>query len=68
MEAEAACFMDGFVEDIRQYPGLQQVQRSVRVKVPGKHFPALQRSEQAAQYWGTVLYSQFSAPPALFFT
>ena len=41
VEAEAACFMDGFVEDIRQYPGLQQVQRSVRVKVPGKRYPVV---------------------------
>ena len=51
--------MDGFVEAIRQYPGLQQVQRSVRVEVPGKHFPALQRSEQAqtVQYWGTAVES-----------
>ena len=34
--------MDGFVESIKQYPGQQQVDRSVKVKVPGKHFPQLQ--------------------------
>ena len=30
-----------FVTAIRQYPGQQQVDRSVLVKVPGKHFPKL---------------------------
>ena len=47
--------MDGFVESIKQYPGQQQVDRSVNVKVPGKHFPQLQASEQAAMYWGTAV-------------
>ena len=37
--------MDGFVQSIKQYPGQQQVDRSVKVKVPGKHFPQLQASE-----------------------
>ena len=30
-----------FVTAIRQYPGQQQVDSSVLVKVPGKHFPKL---------------------------
>ena len=30
------------VEVIKQYPGLQQVERAVKVMVPGKHFPQLQ--------------------------
>ena len=47
--------MDGFVQSIKQYPGQQQVDRSVKVKVPGKHFPQLQASEQAAMYWGTAV-------------
>ena len=47
--------MDGFVQAIKQYPGQQQVDRSVKVKVPGKHFPQLQASEQAAMYWGTAV-------------
>ena len=47
--------MDGFVQSIKQYPGQQQVGRSVKVKVPGKHFPQLQASEQAAMYWGTAV-------------
>ena len=29
------------VERIKQYPGLQQVQRGVQVNAPGKHFPGL---------------------------
>ena len=47
--------MDGFVQAIKQYPGQQQVDRSVKVKVPGKHFPQLQASEQAVMYWGTAV-------------
>ena len=47
--------MDGFVQSIKQYPGQQQVDRSVKVKVPGKHFPQLQASEQAVMYWGTAV-------------
>ena len=47
--------MDGFVQAIKQYPGQQQVDRSVKVKVPGKHFPQLQPSEQQAMYWGTAV-------------
>jgi len=47
--------MDGFVQSIKQYPGQQQVDRSVKVKVPGKHFPQLQALEQAVMYWGTAV-------------
>ena len=47
--------MDGFVETIKQYPGQQQVDRSVKVFVPGKHFPALQPVEQRAFYEGTAI-------------
>ena len=31
------------VERIRQHPGQQQVDRAVKVDVPGKHFPQLQQ-------------------------
>ena len=41
--------MDTFVTAIKQYPGQVQVTRSVKVKVPGKHFPQLQPSEQAQE-------------------
>ena len=34
------------VERIRQYPGRMQVERRVKLKVPGKHFPALTPAEQ----------------------
>ena len=29
------------IERIKQYPGQQQVDRAVKVDVPGKHFPRL---------------------------
>ena len=41
------------IERIKQYPGLQQVQRAVVVNVPGKHFPQLQAAEQKVDYSGT---------------
>lgn len=47
--------MDAFVEPIKQYAGQVQVTRSVVVNVPGKHFPALQPSEQAEFYPGTAV-------------
>ena len=47
--------MDTFVEAIKQYPGQQQVTRSVKVSVPGKHFPQLQAAEQRAFYDGTAM-------------
>ena len=34
------------VEVIKQHPGPVQAERAVKVLVPGKHFPALQPSEQ----------------------
>ena len=47
--------MDGFVQSIKQYPGQQQVDRSVKVKVPGKHFPQLQPGEQKIMYTGMAV-------------
>jgi len=41
------------IERIKQYPGLQQVQRAVVVNVPGKYFPQLQAAEQKVDYSGT---------------
>ena len=41
-------------EVIKQYPGPQQVQRAVKVNVPGKHFPQLQPAEQKVDYEGTA--------------
>ena len=38
------------VERIRQYPGRVQVERRVKLKVPGKHFPALTPAEQKESY------------------
>ena len=32
------------VERIRQHPGQHQVDRAVKVDVPGKHFPQLQHA------------------------
>eukprot|EP00966_Prymnesium_polylepis_P216109 5002605-Prymnesium_polylepis.1 len=43
------------VEVVKQYPGLQQVTRSVKVMVPGKHFPALGAAEQRNEYEGTAV-------------
>jgi hypothetical protein len=42
------------VEIIKQYPGPQQVQRAVKVNVPGKHFPQLQPAEQKVDYEGVA--------------
>jgi hypothetical protein len=39
----------------KQHPGPQQVQRAVKVSVPGKHFPQLQPSEQKVDYEGTAV-------------
>ena len=43
------------VERIRQHPGQQQVDRAVKVDVPGKHFPQLQAAEQKIEYAGTAV-------------
>ena len=43
------------VERIRQYPGRVQVERRVKLKVPGKHFPALTPAEQKESYDGTAV-------------
>ena len=32
--------MEGFVQVIRQHPGVVQVTRAVKVDVPSKHFPS----------------------------
>ena len=40
---------------IKQYPGQQQVDRAVKVKVPGKHFPSLTLSEQREFYEVTAV-------------
>ena len=47
--------MNTFVTAVKQYPGQVQVTRSVKVKVPGKHFPQLQPNEQAQDYWGEAV-------------
>ena len=43
------------VEVIKQHPGPVQAERAVKVLVPGKHFPALQPSEQKVNYEGTAV-------------
>ena len=43
------------VEHIRQHKGPPQVVRSVKVLVPGKHFPGLQPAEQKVFYEGTAV-------------
>ena len=43
------------VDHIKQHPDPVQVTRSVYVKVPGKHFPALAPTEQLAFYKGTAV-------------
>ena len=43
------------VEVIKQHPGPVQVQRAVRVQVPGKHFPQLTPAEQRAYYWAVAV-------------
>mmetsp|Transcript_55188 Transcript_55188/g.109587 ORF Transcript_55188/g.109587 Transcript_55188/m.109587 type:complete len:93 (+) Transcript_55188:319-597(+) len=48
-------------ERIRQFPGQVQVDRRVKVDVPGKFFPQLQPSEQAKVYEGEAV--EFRALP-----
>ena len=43
------------VEIIKQYPGQQQVDRGVKVNVPGRHFPQLEAAEQRVDYEGTAV-------------
>ena len=43
------------IERIKQYPGQQQVDRAVKVDVPGKHFPQLTTAEQKLDYEGTAV-------------
>ena len=45
------------VDHIRQHPGPVQVTRRMKVRVPGKHFPGLAATEQAAFYDGTAVES-----------
>ena len=40
---------------IKQYPGQQQIERAIKVMVPGKHFPSLQPSEQKIFYEGAAV-------------
>ena len=51
----ALAYMESFVERVKQYPGLQQVMRKVKVDVPGKHFSGLQAAEQKKMYSGTAV-------------
>ena len=53
------------VEVIRQYAGPVQVTRRVWVRVPGKHFPGLQATEQKEFFKGTAVESKKQAqiPP-----
>ena len=50
--------MESFVTAIKQHPGSVQVTRRVKVKVPGKHFPALSPAKQKEYYWGTAIESK----------
>ena len=43
------------VSHIRQHKGQPQVDRGVKVQVPGKHFPGLQPAEQKVFYGGTAI-------------
>jgi len=40
---------------VKQYPGEQQVQRAVKVMIPGTHFTTLTSAEQAVEYQGTAM-------------
>jgi hypothetical protein len=44
-----------FGTPIKQYPGQVQVNRAVKVKVPGKHFSGLTAPEQKIDYWATAV-------------
>ena len=44
-----------FGTPIKQYPGQVQVNRAVKVKVPGKHFSGLTAPEQKLDYWATAV-------------
>lgn len=53
-QANIQAQLSGMIERIKQYPGQVQVERSVKVQVPGKHFPGLQQNEQRTFYDGTA--------------
>jgi len=42
---------ESFGAPIKQYAGQSQVNKGVRVKVPGKHFTGLLAAEQKLDYW-----------------
>ena len=44
--------MDKFTVAIKQHPGQKQVERAVKMMLPGKHFPQLESAEQATFYEG----------------
>ena len=51
----AAALTDHFGAPIRQHPGEIQVQRRVKVDVPGKDFTGLRDAEAAASYSCTAV-------------
>ena len=51
------------VDVIKQYGGLVTVQRRVKVKVPGKHFPQLSPAEQKVEYEGETTQLTFCSFP-----
>ena len=55
MPASTPQITASFGEPIKQYPGQVQVNRGVKVKCPGKHFPGLTPAEQKVDYWVTAM-------------
>ena len=55
MPASTPQITASFCEPIKQYPGQVQVNRGVKVKCPGKHFPGLTPAEQKVDYWVTAM-------------
>ena len=51
----AAALTADFGTPIRQHPGEVQVQRRVKVDVPGKHFTGLRGAEASASYSCTAM-------------
>ena len=47
--------MNSFVQPVKQHPGQQQVDRRVKVNVPGRHFPQLTSAEQKNEYEGEAV-------------
>ena len=60
----AATLTASFGDPIKQYPGLVQVERRVKVDVPGKHFNGLTDAEATQSFSPALPSSTASGTPS----